>query len=529
MSQPSTPNAVTVFVPRDSAALAVGADEVAAALQAECARRGQPLNLVRNGSRGLFWLEPMVEVATPAGRVAYGPVQAEDVPALLDAGLLNGAAHALSHGLTEQMPYLAKQERLTFVRMGVTDPLSLADYEAHGGWLGLRQALQMDGPAVVQAVLDSGLRGRGGAAFPAGIKWRTVLQTQAAQKYVVCNADEGDSGTFSDRMTMEGDPFMLIEGLAIAGLAVGATQGYIYIRSEYPHAIGVMNEAIARATAAGFLGDSVCDSGRRFQLEVRKAAGSYVCGEETAMLESIEGKRGIVRAKPPLPAIEGLFGQPTVIHNVISLASVPVILARGAAFYRDFGMGRSRGTLPFQLAGNIKHGGLVEKAFGLTLRELVFDFGGGTRSGRPVKAIQVGGPLGAYVPESQWDLPLDYEAYAAVGAVVGHGGIVVHDDTADMAQLARYAMAFCALESCGKCTPCRIGSTRGVEVIDRIVRPQNASQVRTQQVTLLRDLCDTMLHGSLCAMGGMTPYPVLSALNHYPADFGLPVPDTKAA
>ena len=517
--------AITVYVPCDSASLAVGADEVAAALKAACAARGRGLNLVRNGSRGLFWLEPLVEVATPVGRVAYGPVQPQDIPALLDAGLLDGSPHALCLGPIEQIPYLARQERLTFARMGVTDPLSLADYEAHEGWAGLRRALQLDGVTIVQQVLDSGLRGRGGAAFPAGIKWRTVLQAQAAQKYVVCNADEGDSGTFSDRMTMEGDPYMLIEGMVIAGLAVGATQGFIYIRSEYPHAIAAMNEALSRATAAGFLGESVCGSGRAFHLQVRKAAGAYVCGEETAMLESLEGKRGIVRAKPPLPAIEGLFGQPTVINNVISLASVPIILARGAEFYRDYGMGRSRGTLPFQLAGNIKHGGLVEKAFGLTLRELVFDFGGGTRSGRPVKAIQVGGPLGAYVPESQWDLPLDYEAYAAVGAVVGHGGIVVHDDRADMAQLARYAMEFCALESCGKCTPCRIGSTRGVEVIDRITANQN----RPQQVHLLRDLCDTMLHGSLCAMGGMTPYPVLSALNHYPEDFGLSVPDTKAA
>jgi formate dehydrogenase iron-sulfur subunit len=514
-------SAVRLFVPRDSAALAVGADEVAAALAAECAARGLSVEIVRNGSRGLFWLEPLVEVATPSGRMAYGPVQADDVPALLDAGLLAGRPHALGHGLTQEIPFLARQERLTFARMGVTDPLSLADYAAHEGWAGLTRALQLDGAAIVQQVLDSGLRGRGGAAFPAGIKWRTVAQAQAGQKYIVCNADEGDSGTFSDRMAMEGDPYMLIEGMAIAGLAVGATQGYVYIRSEYPHAIAVMREAIARATEAGFLGDSVCGSGRAFHLQVRKAAGSYVCGEETAMLESIEGRRGIVRAKPPLPALQGLFGQPTVINNVISLASVPIILARGAGFYQDFGMGRSRGTLPFQLAGNIRQGGLVEKAFGLTLRELVFGFGGGTRSGRPVKAVQVGGPLGAYVPESQWDLPLDYEAYAAVGAVVGHGGIVVHDDTADMARLARYAMEFCAIESCGKCTPCRIGSTRGVEVIDRITTGQN----RPQQVTLLRSLCDTMLGGSLCAMGGMTPYPVLSALDHYPADFGIAAPD----
>ena len=537
-------SAVKVFVPRDSAALAVGADEVAAALLAECQCRGLDLALVRNGSRGLLWLETMVEVMTPQGRVAYGPVEAADVPGLLDAGLLQGAAHPLCLGLTEQIPYLARQERLSFQRVGVTDPLSLADYEAHEGWAGLRRALQLEGAGIVEEITQSGLRGRGGAAFPAGIKWRTVLQTAAEQKFIVCNADEGDSGTFADRMLMEGDPYLLIEGMAVAGLAVGADRGYLYVRSEYPQAIDVLNEAIARATAAGFLGPDLLGSGRAFHLEVRKGAGSYVCGEETALLESLEGKRGVVRAKPPLPAVAGLFGQPTVINNVLTFAAAPLILARGAAFYRNHGVGRSQasagpsqaglapsvggagsarsggfasGTLPFQLAGNIKHGGLVEKAFGLTLRELLYDFGGGTATGRPIKAVQVGGPLGAYVPESQWDVPLDYDAYAAMGAVLGHGGIVVHDDTADLSRLARYAMEFCAIESCGKCTPCRIGSTRGVEVIDRIRRDEQ----REQQVVLLRDLCDTLLHGSLCAMGGMTPYPVLSALNHYPQDFGL--------
>jgi formate dehydrogenase iron-sulfur subunit len=523
-----------VYVPRDSAALALGADEVAVQLQAQIQERHLDVRIVRNGSRGLFWLEPMIEVQTSQGRVAYGPVQAEDVLSLLEAGMLEADAlsnhkHPLYLGLTEQIPFLAKQERLTFARMGITDPLSLEDYAAHGGWAGLHKAIVMDGAAIVQEVTDSGLRGRGGAAFPAGIKWRTVLQTQSAQKYVVVNADEGDSGTFSDRMTMEGDPFMLIEGIAIAAIAVGATQAYVYIRSEYPHAIATMQRAVNLAEQAGYLGSNMAGSGKALTIHIRKAAGSYVCGEETAMLESLEGKRGIVRAKPPLPAIEGLFGKPTVINNVITMASVPIIMARGAAFYRDYGVGRSRGTLPIQLAGNIQHGGLVEKAFGVTLRELVFDFGGGTRNGRAVKAIQVGGPLGAYIPESQWDLPLDYEAYAAVGGVVGHGGIVVHDDKANMAALARYAMEFCAIESCGKCTPCRIGSTRGVEVIDRITAAKNNETVREQQVHLLRDLCNTMVQGSLCAMGGMTPYPVMSALNHYPADFGLAVKQTEAA
>ena len=518
-------SAVTLYVPRDSAALALGADEVAQALVAEAQRRGARIELVRNGSRGLFWLEPLVEVQTPHGRVAYGPVQPEDVASLFDAGFLEAGPHPLGHGLTNQIDYLKRQERLTFARMGVTDPLSLQDYEDHEGYAGLRRALGVSADEVVKTVLDSGLRGRGGAAFPAGIKWKTVAAARADQKYVVCNADEGDSGTFSDRMTMEGDPYMLIEGMTIAAVATGATRGYIYVRSEYPHAIATLNEAISRATAAGFLGDNLLGSGKAFHLEVRKGAGSYVCGEETAMLESLEGKRGIVRAKPPIPALQGLFGKPTVINNVITFASVPIILARGAAFYANYGVGRSKGTLPFQLAGNVKQGGLIEVAFGRTLRELMMDYGGGTASGRPIKAVQVGGPLGAYVPESHWDLPMDYEAWSAVGITVGHGSVVVHDDTADMSKLARYAMEFCVLESCGKCTPCRIGSTRGVETIDKLVQGEN----RPQQVRLLRDLCDTMVNGSLCAMGGMTPFPVLSALNHYPEDFGLSSPDRQAA
>jgi formate dehydrogenase iron-sulfur subunit len=519
-----------IYVPRDSTALALGADETAAAIQAEAQRRGIDIKLVRNGSRGMFWLEPLVEVATPQGRIAFGPVEEEDVAGLFDAGFLDAGsgsgsakAHPLAQGLTEEIPYLKNQERLTFARVGITDPVSLDDYLAHGGYAGLQRALGMSGAAIVQEVIDSGLRGRGGAAFPTGIKWKTVLGAQAGQKYIVCNADEGDSGTFSDRMVMEDDPFMLIEGMTIAGLAVGATYGYIYVRSEYPHAIAALNEAIGVAAKEGYLGPDIRGSGKAFQLEVRKGAGSYVCGEETALLESLEGKRGIVRAKPPLPALQGLFGRPTVVNNVITLASVPIIMARGAGFYKNFGQGRSLGTLPMQLAGNLRYGGLVEKAFGVTLRELMMDFGGGSASGRPIRAVQVGGPLGPYLPESLFDTAVDYEAFAAVGGTVGHGGIVAFDDTVDMAQQARYAMEFCVIESCGKCTPCRIGSTRGVETIDKIVAAAGQGreqQIREQQIHLLRNLCDTMINGSLCAMGSMTPLPVLSALNHFPQDFG---------
>jgi formate dehydrogenase iron-sulfur subunit len=483
-----------VYVSRDMASVALGADAVADALAAAGA------TVVRTGSRGLFRIEPLVEVDTAEGRIGYGPVTPDSAGAVLDG------THPNRLGRIDALPYFASQQRFTFERCGVIDPLSIADYAAHGGWDGLANARAMPSQEVVAVVKASGLRGRGGAGFPTGIKWQTVLDADSATKFIVCNADEGDSGTFADRMLMEGDPFCLIEGMAIAAHAVGAGHGYIYIRSEYPFAIDIMRRAIAlseRQIAP-------------FTLEVREGAGAYVCGEETALLDSIEGKRGQVRAKPPLPAISGLFGQPTVINNVLSLAAVPFILSRGAQTYADVGFGRSRGTMPIQLAGNIRNGGLYEIGFGITLGELVNDIGGGAASGRPVRAVQVGGPLGAYFPVSMFHLPFDYESFAAAGGLIGHAGITVFDDTVDMARMARFAMEFCAVESCGKCTPCRIGSTRGTETLDRII----AGDAVADNTGLLRDLCDTMKFGSLCALGGFTPYPVLSALDHFPEDFG---------
>lgn len=501
-----------IFIPRDTTAVALGADRVAAAVQQQV----RDIELVRNGSRGLFWLEPLLEVETAEGRrIGFGAVGEADVPGVLEAVAGGPASHPAYLGPVDEIPYLKNQQRLTFARAGVADPLCLDSYRSQGGYKGLQNALALDSQRIVDAVKASGLRGRGGAAFPAGIKWQTVLDTAAEQKYIVCNADEGDSGTFADRLLMEADPYQLIEGMTVAGLAVGATRGYIYLRSEYPKAQQILNDAIARAESAGYLGRSVMDSGKAFNLEVRLGAGAYICGEETSLLESLEGKRGMVRAKPPLPAIEGLFGLPTVVNNVLTLAAVSTVLEKGAGYYQDYGMGRSRGTLPLQLAGNIKRGGIVELAFGATLRRVVEEFGGGTHSGRPIKAIQVGGPLGAYLPEAHWDTPLDYESFAAVKAMLGHGGIVVFDDTVDMSAQARFAMEFCAAESCGKCTPCRVGSVRGVEVIDKIA----ANQDRDNNLILLRDLCDTMEQGSLCAMGGMTPFPVRSALDHFPEDF----------
>jgi formate dehydrogenase iron-sulfur subunit len=505
----------TVYVPGDAGALSIGAGAVAASIESEAARRGLTLNLVRNGSRGAYWLEPLVEVVTPAGRCAYGPVRPADVPSLFAADFLSGGTHALALGLSDSIAWLKGQQRLTFERVGIVDPASVADYVKHGGYQGLTKALSLAGADVVQAITTSGLRGRGGAAFPTGIKWKTVLDQPPTQKYVTCNADEGDSGTFSDRMLMEGDPFALIEGMTIAGVAVGATAGFIYLRAEYPHALAALRTAIAAAYQAHYLGADVAGSGKRFDLEVRVGAGAYICGEETSMLESLEGRRGEVRVRPPLPAIKGLFGQPTIVNNVVTLASVPWILAHGAEAYANFGMGKSRGTLPIQLAGNIRRGGLVERAFGLTLHELLYDYGGGSASGKPIRAVQVGGPLGAYIPPSQFDTAIDYEALAAIGALLGHGGIVVFDDTVDMVRMARYAMEFCAIESCGKCTPCRIGSTRGVEVIDRIIAGVDAEH----NVQLLEELCELMVQGSLCGLGGMAPFPVQSALKHFREDF----------
>jgi formate dehydrogenase iron-sulfur subunit len=510
--------AIRIYVPIDAAALSVGAEVVAKAVASEAQARGVAVELVRNGSRGILWLEPLVEVETAEGRIAYGPVAAKDVASLFEAGFQGGAAHPLRLGPTEELDWLRRQQRLTFARVGVTDPLSLADYRAHDGLKGLEKALSLTGAQIVEEVTASGLRGRGGAGFPTGIKWKTVHDARAEQKYIVCNADEGDSGTFADRMLMEGDPFLLIEGMAIAAVAVGATKGYIYLRSEYPHAHAALQRAIVKARNAGMIGPSVLGCGDAFELEVRLGAGAYICGEETSLLESLEGKRGVVRAKPPIPALQGLFGQPTIVNNVLSFAAVPWILTHGAKAYADYGMGRSRGTLPVQLGGNVRRGGLIELAFGISLREIVEEMGGGTLSGRPVRAVQVGGPLGAYLTEKQLDTPMDYEALAGIKAMLGHGGIVVFDDSVDMARQARFAFEFCAKESCGKCTPCRIGATRGVELVDRII----AGQERPKNLAVLRDLNKLMTDASLCAMGGLTPMPVMGALDHFFEDFDRP-------
>lgn len=510
-----------LFVPGDAAAVSVGADEIARRLVEAAHGLGIDVVLIRNGSRGAHFLEPLIEVETPNGRIGYGPVAPEDVAGLVEAGVFEGAEHALCIGRPEDHPFLKGQVRSTFALCGIVDPCSEADYAAHGGWTGLKAALAMPPQQRVDTVKASGLRGRGGAGFPTGIKWETVFKADGDEKFVVCNADEGDSGTFADRMLMEGDPFRMVEGMAICGATVGARYGYIYIRSEYPHAIAAMERAIVQSRRAGWLGPDIHGFGIAFDMEVRVGAGAYVCGEETALLNSLEGKRGIVRAKPPLPALQGLFGKPTVINNVLSLATVPALFAEGPESYNAMGVGRSRGTMPVQLAGNIRYGGLYEVPFGITLGELVLGVGGGTASGRPVRAVQVGGPLGAYFPPHLFDTPFDYEAFAAKDGLIGHGGITVFDDTVDMARMARFALEFCAVESCGKCTPCRIGAVRGQEVLDRILAARQTLAPVGADLGLLADLCQTMKFGSLCALGGFTPYPVSSAMTHFPEDFDL--------
>ena len=495
----------TVYVPLDTSAVAAGADALAAAIEAS----DGGVHLIRNGSRGLAWAEPLVEVEADGRRLAFRNVVGADVPAVLGGD----ENHPKCLGEVSTIDYLRRQTRTVFDRAGTDDPLALAKSTVLPEWL------DRPGAEMIAEVEASGLRGRGGAGFPAHIKWRTVAETAGDAKVLVCNADEGDSGTFADRLLLEGDPYRLIEGMTLAALAVGATEGYVYLRSEYPLAADIFQAALDACNKAGVIGDDVLGSGKRFSLELFVGAGAYICGEETSLLESLEGKRGEIRAKPPLPAIAGLFGRPTLVHNVISFASVPAILRLGGKAYAEFGVGPSTGTMPFQLAGNIARGGLVEAPFGLTIDELVHGYGGGTRNGRPIRTVQIGGPLGAYLKPEEFATPLTYEALASLGAGVGHGGVVVFDDSVDLAEQARYAFAFCEIESCGKCTPCRIGSVRGKETMEAVIRARDAGEPTSDRIDVLEDLCEVMETASLCQMGGMTPVPVASALKRFPEDF----------
>ncbi len=507
---------IDVYISADMSSRSIGARDVENTLRSEQERRGD-FRVVTTGSRGAFFLEPLIEVATAHGRVGYANVNASDVAALLEQGLLEGAAIApFSIGVVTEHPFFKGQQRITFQRCGVIETGSIEAYENASGYAGLRRALSELGPAaIIDQVKRSGLRGRGGAAFPTGIKWQTVADIVSLKKYVVANGDEGDPGTYADRMLMEGDPFALLEGMTICARAVGAQQGYIYIRAEYPRAQAVMKQAVQSARDAGYLGASILDSGFAFDVDVRSGAGAYVCGEETALLESLEGKRGMVRPKPPYPAISGLFGQPTVINNVTTLATIPSIIVDGGDQYGSIGAGRSRGTIPLQLAGSLRTPGLVEVPFGVTLREVINTYGGGVPEGHQLLAVQVGGPLGDLMPDSGLDLPIDFDAFSAAGSMLGHGGVVVYDERTNPLQLAHRLMAYVAHESCGKCAPCRLGSQRAAEILDAMRR----GETQPDDVQLIDDIAFAMRGSSLCALGMMAPTPVLSAIQRFPMWF----------
>jgi formate dehydrogenase iron-sulfur subunit len=500
-----------IYIPCDSSSISVGAENIKNIISDHLPEA----KIKRTGSYGLYWLEPMIEVEKDNRRIAYGPLDNNSIIELIKCDF--SEQHSLCLGPTHSIDKLKLQNRLTFKNCGIIDPLSLDDYKKQGGLQGLEKALKLSPEEITDIVIKSGLRGRGGAAFPTGIKWKTTLSETSEEKYIVCNADEGDSGTFADRMILEGDPLSVIEGMIIAARATRAHKGYIYLRSEYPYTKTLLEAVLDMCYQHNLLGKNILNSDLDFDIELRIGAGSYICGEETALLESLEGKRGMIRYKPPLPAIKGLFGKPTIVNNVISLASVPCILDKGADFYASFGKDKSLGTLTVQLSGNIKYPGLYEIDFGLPLKELLYEIGGGSSSGKTLKAVQCGGPLGSFLSADKFDIPLTYEDFQTYNAMIGHGGVVVFDETANMAHLSLMSMEFGAEESCGKCTPCRVGTTRAYEIIKKII----SGDERTKNISLLQDLCDVMIEGSLCAHGGLIPYPVLSAIKQFPEDFGL--------
>lgn len=494
-----------LYIPQDTSARAVGADRLAKAWEKE-----RDVEIVRTSSRGAFYLEPLVETDEPHGRIGWPNAAERDLSRILRG---EGGTPI------EKIPFLARQTRVTFANAGVTRPLSLEDYRSHGGFEGLDAALRLAPEKIIEEMLVSKLRGRGGAAFPVGRKWQAAYETHADRKYVVANADEGDAGTYCDRMVMEGEPFRLIEGMLIAAYAIGATRGYIYCRYEYPAAARALWEAIRIMTEVGYLGEGALGRNARagggFTLEVFVGAGSYVCGEETALLQSLEGKRGMVQPKPPYPAVSGLYGKPTLISNVLTFATVPSILARGGAWHASLGTEHSKGTIALQIGGRVKQPGLAEVPFGLTLEEAIEEFGGGMATGARFKAVQVGGPLGSLFTKAGLKTRICYDEFSRAGAILGHGGIVVFDQETDMVELARHFMAFTADESCGVCTPCRVGSVRAREILDGFAQGRG----RPGDLDLLADLGETMKQTSLCALGQRAPYPVLTAIEHFRKEF----------
>ncbi|MBL7076423.1 MAG: NADH-quinone oxidoreductase subunit NuoF [Kiritimatiellae bacterium] len=522
-----------VLVGASTCGLAAGADDVLEALPGHLAEMGLDIEVSQVGCLGLCYAEPLVELrSADHPPLLFSSVTPESLGHILTTYYRDGGGEALAtmcdapHGETppfEQLPMLEGQVRVVARNFGRIDPENIDHYIARDGYTGLARALKMDREEVIDELRSSGLRGRGGAGFPVAVKWEFCCNEKADQKYMICNADEGDPGAFMDRSVLESDPHSTLEGMIVGAYAIGATEGYIYVRAEYPLAITRLEKAIEQATAYGLLGDNILESGFSFHVKLKKGAGAFVCGEETAMLASIEGKRGMPRTRPPFPAQKGLHGRPTNINNVETLANVPVIMATGGEAFARNGTERSRGTKTFALAGKIVRTGLIEVPLGTPLRHIVFDIGGGIPDGKAFKAVQTGGPSGGCIPAELLDLPVDYEHLAEAGAIMGSGGMVTMDEDTCMVDVARYFIEFTQEESCGKCVPCRLGTRQLLQLLNSMARGDS----KPGDIDLMLEVAHAVKNGSLCGLGQTAPNPVLTTVKYYREEYESHVNDRR--
>ncbi|HPT82895.1 MAG TPA: NADH-quinone oxidoreductase subunit NuoF [Limnochordia bacterium] len=528
-----------IIVGMGTCGIAAGAKDVFNAVVQEVESRRLDVVVAQTGCIGMCQREPLLDVELPGGpRVTYGNVAVKDVPRIIASHVLNGSIveelavaqfpagelRAENVPSYDELDFYRKQRRLALANCGRIDPENIEEYIAAGGYEACVKALtEMTPEEVIAEVKRAGLRGRGGAGFPTGLKWELTRQTPSTKKYIICNADEGDPGAFMDRSLLEGDPHRVIEGMIIGAYAIGADEGYIYVRAEYPLAIKRLELALQQARERGFLGEDIFGSGFSFNLQIKKGAGAFVCGEETALMASIEGKRGMPRPKPPFPSQSGLWGKPTNINNVETFANVPELIRLGAAGFSSIGTQGSTGTKVFALTGKIANTGLVEVPMGLSLREVVYDIGGGVPGGGQLKAVQIGGPSGGCIPAELLDLPIDYESLRSVGAMMGSGGMVVMDQSTCMVDVARFFLRFTQHESCGKCTSCREGTKRMLEILDRIC----SGEGREGDLELLEELGHHIRDTSLCQLGGSAPNPVLSTLQYFRAEYEAHIKDKR--
>jgi len=509
-----------------SCGIAAGGRKVYEAFSTQLVNKGLHAQLKQTGCMGMCYNEVLVEVSSPEGApVFYSHVIPEQVERIIDEHLIGGKPVSEWVIPADELDnLLAKQKRIVLRNCGVIDPESIDDYLDTGGYQAIEQVLNSMTPdEVIDEVTESGLRGRGGAGFPTGVKWGFARKSLSNQKYIICNADEGDPGAFMDRSVLESDPHSIIEGMLIAGYAVGATEGYIYVRAEYPLAVQRLELALSQTKDRCLIGQSILGSNFDFDISIRQGAGAFVCGEETALMMSIEGRRGMPRFRPPFPAQSGLWGKPTNINNVETLANIAWIISHGASAYNSCGTEKSKGTKVFALAGKVTRGGLIEVPMGITLREIVFDIGGGTSSGLEFKGVQIGGPSGGIIPANLADTPVDYDSVTSTGAIMGSGGLIVMDESACMVDVAKFFLNFTQDESCGKCTFCRIGALRMLEILDRISKGEG----KEEDLALLEELAQEVKKGSLCGLGQTAPNPVLTTLKYFRDEYETHIFDKK--